>query len=530
LTKKVAGLPYNSITQFSDRDISYANDDSPLHALLPYRPNLEGLKQSLRDRKKYPVDRPLLVQVLKDQFKDFEEFEPVKANVESLLREDCYTITTAHQPVVLTGPLYVIYKALSVIQWARKLQEDLEEGYVVPVFIVGGEDHDFEEIRSVNVFRKSIKWDFQHRGGSVGSIPSGELVSLVQELESFFENDPKGMKLLAMIKQYYENGDRFTRATQMILHKLMGHLGLICIDMSDERLKRVFIPQIKKEVLHSKSKNLVLDMQHSLEELGFNHQAYARDINFFYLREHSRELIFKDGKKFKLESDEMEWTEKEMELEIESHPERFSPNVIMRPVYESIILPDIAYLGGGGELAYWMERPRQFEALNIHFPVLLRRKSMALIDQILLDQWEELGFRPEQLVSHSDELKKEFVYQDSEVQLERELREILSIFQLIEHKAVGIDPSLSGKVKGMQKSVENMIEGLEKRLVRSLKKKYEEKISKIDKIKRRVHPDHSLQERSENILSFYTRTEKPFVDYLMEHIDATDGHFDFLAV
>ena len=231
-----------------------------------------------------------------------------------------------------------------------------------------------------------------------------------------------------------------------------------------------------------------------------------------------------------IESGDMEWSPEEMEQEIEAHPDRFSPNVIMRPVYQSVVLPDIAYVGGGGELAYWMERTRQFSALNVHFPVLLRRKSIALVDKILLEQWNELGFQMEQLIHLSDELKKDFVYQESDVELDDEVNEIATIFTGIEQKAHDVDPSLSGKVKGMQKSVENMLGGLEKRLIRSLKKKYDEKISKIDKVKERVHPDHSLQERSENILSFYSRTDEPFIDYLMKEVDATDGKFEFLLV
>ena len=531
LINKTSDLPFSKISQLSQRDVSYASEDSPLHSLLPYSPTLEGLKQSIQDRSKHSIDRDLLVKVLKDQYKDFENVEEIGKNIELLAKKNCFTITTAHQPVVLTGPLYVIYKALSAVQWAQKLQAETPGAHILPLFIVGGEDHDFEEIKSTHVFRKEFTWDYQHKGGAVGRIPSQELLSIVEEVEQLFENDPKGKELLQSMKSSYANKEgHFTRATREILHHLMGHLGLICLDMSDARFKQHFIPYIKKEVLASESKSHVLEMQQDLESLGFDHQAYVRDINFFYLRAHSRELILKKDGVFKVDSGELEWTADEMEKEIETNPERFSPNVIMRPVYESVFLPDIAYVGGGGELAYWMERPRQFDALNVHFPVLLRRKSLALIDETLLNQWEELGFRIAELVSHSDELKKNFVYQESEIGLDDELNQITSVFKGIEKKAVDIDPSLEGKVKGMQKSVENMLEGLEKRMVRSTKKKYDEKISKIDKIKSRIHPDHSLQERSENILSFYSRTEKPFIDYLMEHIDATNGEFSFLVV
>ena len=530
MANKILNIPFDKISQFSNRDISYADSESSLNDLLPYSPTIKGLKQSIENRKKYSVDRSLLVKVLKEQYDGFDQRDAVLENIELLHNENCYTITTAHQPVVLTGPLYVIYKALSAVQWAKKLQKELKQGHVVPIFIVGGEDHDFEEIRSTHIFRKSFSWDYDHEGGSVGSIPSRQLNSLIKEVEPLFEHDPRGLELLNMMKSSYAKEGSFTRSTREVLHHLMGHLGLIFMDMSDPRLKRLFIPQIKREVLNSESKSPVLDSQDKLKDLGYSEQAYARDINFFYLREHSRELIFKEADHFKLESGDKKWTAQEMEQEIEARPERFSPNVIMRPIYESVVLPDIAYVGGGGELAYWMERPLQFRALNVHFPVLLRRKSAALIDEILLEQWEDLGFQLEQLVQHSDDLKKAFVYQETEVELEEELEQIAAIFEGIEKKAVDVDSSLEGKVKGMHKSVENMLTGLEKRLIRSLKKKYEEKISKIDKIKSRVHPDHSLQERSENILSFYSRTEIPFIDYLMEQLDATDGEFSFLVV
>lgn len=527
--KQLYSFNYKEISAFSSRDQDFVDEQSLIQPLLPYSSNLwDALNQSLEKRKKIPVDREILVEVIKEQYASFKRIDAVEENINLLLNAHTFTVTTAHQPVIFLGPMYVIYKALSAIKIAQQLKDRNPEHDFVPVFVVGGEDHDFEEISKIQLFQKEFQWRFDAHGQPVGSLPTQSLAPLIEELQSFFENDGKGGALLASMSRIYSKNNHLTRSTQEILHLLLGKLGLVTLDMNDRRFKEIFIPFIENEIFRQESEALVLEQQKKIQHLGFKPQAFPRPINFFYLSDAGRKRIVQREETFEVLDTNLRFSQAALKDNIHSFPERFSPNVIMRPIYQSVILPDIAYVGGGGELAYWTERVTQFNEFDVHFPILLRRASLALMSASSNKKWSKLGFTSRDLAEKYEVLVKQYLKDQQDFEVSEEIAILSDMFDSMAKKIEKIDASLNGKLRSIEASLNKQLNGIEKRVSSSLKNNHDSSLNKILKIKNEVHPDHGLQERRDNLLNFYSRLQGDFIEELMKHINPYPSRFELL--
>jgi bacillithiol biosynthesis cysteine-adding enzyme BshC len=277
--------------------------------------------------------------------------------------------------------------------------------------------------------------------------------------------------------------------------------------MNEAELKRLFIPHMEKEIFESFSLPFVTKTQEALDEVGFGDQAYARAINLFYLRDQVRARIDKDGDQFTVIDTQYSFSEAELRKELQDHPERFSPNVVMRPVYQEVIFPNLAYIGGGGELAYWLERKSQFEAFGINFPMLIRRNSALWVDKGSNKRLGKLGLSIHDLFQDTESLLKLFVKNntENEIKLNEEKAELEAILLRISEKAKEVDPSLEGKVLAENAKIIKSVENLEGRLMRAEKQRYEISLNQIRTLKEKFFPNDGLQERYDNFLGLYLK-------------------------
>jgi bacillithiol biosynthesis cysteine-adding enzyme BshC len=270
--------------------------------------------------------------------------------------------------------------------------------------------------------------------------------------------------------------------------------------------------------------------QNLLTEIGFKAQAFPREINFFYLKKGLRERIVFENNIYKVLNTNIEFTEKEMLDEIDNHPEHFSPNVIMRPLFQESILPNLAYIGGGGELAYWMERKSQFQHFGVFFPMLIRRNSVLWLDKNTSNRIEKLGLSTLDLFGNTDVVIKQFLHQNAgvELTLQQEKSEIIAIFERIKLLAFKIDPTLEGTVAAESIKQSNVIDQLESRLLRAEKQKNEVNLNQIKALLQKAAPGGGLQERFENFLPYYIKHGAAFFDILLENLTPLENGFEVL--
>jgi len=336
-------IEFPDVPQFSFKDVSYTTELAALRPFYAYEPSIDGFAKAIADRKKTKIDRATLVAVLEEQYADLSSAELVEEHIKALGKDNSFTIITAHQPSLFTGPLYYIYKIISVINLCKKLNAQYPDCQFIPTFVTGGEDHDFEEVNYINLFGKKVYWKNELKG-SVGMMSTETLAPTLAELKEILGDSEKATEIYSIIETAYTNNKIYSKATVQLVHELFKEYGLVVANMNHPKLKQLFIPQIKEEIFNQPSQALVQQTAEELTKINFKPQAFPREINFFYLRENLRERIVFEDNVYKVLNTDYQFTQAEMEAEIDNHPEYFSPNVVMRPIYQEVVMPNLAYI------------------------------------------------------------------------------------------------------------------------------------------------------------------------------------------
>lgn len=517
---EVSLIPFVDVPQVSARDKAYVNGDPALRPFYKYEVHLDNFAQVIADKQKDTVDRATLVKVLENQYQKFDTSALVLNNIKLLKDEKTFTVVTAHQPTLFTGPLYYIYKIISTVNLCKQLATRYSEYQFVPVFVTGGEDHDFEEMNHVNLFGKKLVWENEEKG-SVGMMKTNTLQPILAELKEILGTSENANNIYQLLEKTHTQFETYSDATMAFANELFKDYGLVILNMNQADLKRLLLPVIKAELLEHPSKKLVDKTRADLEAAGFKSQAFPRAINLFYLREQMRERIEYEDGVYKILNTDLTFSEAEILAEAAQHPERFSPNVITRPLYQELILPNLAYVGGGGELAYWMERQSQFAHYNINFPMLIRRNSVMWLDKGNTKKLAKFGFTSASIFGNTDALIKTFVKNNSEAELslEAEKNSLKELFDKVAEKAKKIDATIASKTNAEYTRQLKSLEQIENRLLRAEKQKNETALNQIRSVKEKLYPKNGLQERHDNFIAFYLKYGADFIPTLQKHLD-----------
>lgn len=524
-------IPFSDIPYLSKTDIAYQLLDPELKAFYEYKPTTEEVNRVIQCRGNFNTDRTLLVEVLKDQYANYTKSETAIQVIQQLTDKDCYTVTTAHQPCLMTGPLYIILKAVSTIRAARQMSE-VSGKKVVPIFVVGGEDHDFEEVNHFNLFNDRISWNLPNPTGPVGRLRTESLQDIVNSVVERIGDTEYGRSLSEMIVTSHQSGRSYAEAFGHFLHLLFGEYGLIVLSMDDKRFKTAFMDIMLKEIETQFSFATVNDTQRHLEELGYKPQAFVRELNFFYLGNGGRDRILpnEDGTILTIENSDKELSIDGLLKLCKEEPENFSPNVVTRPLYQEYILPNLAYIGGGGELAYWLERKEQFSTAEIHFPMLIRRDSALWIQDRDSRYLDEIGISGNMIFQPADDWIRHFIEKNSgeTMNLAPDKQLVIKALDDFARKGGSIDPTLGKSLEAEKVKILKQIDHLESRIYRSLKQKNEQTINKLKRIKEKLFPNNGLMERHDNFIQLYIKHGPNLFSLLMEHLNPFDKCFKIL--
>lgn len=523
---KIYKIPYSKVPLFASRDVKYIAEDPALRPFYHYPVAIESFKKAIEDKRKEPIDRTTLVEVLKSQHANMDASASVVENIEKLRLDNTFTVVTAHQPSLFTGPLYYIFKIVSTIKLAQKLAEIYPTYNFVPVFITSGEDHDFDEVNHLHLFGKTLTWE-SGESGPVGNMNTASLASVLQDLKGIMGEAENAVALYELIEKIHTKNSRYADAAFELAQTLFNENGLVVLNTNDARLKRIFTPIIKEEILQQPSQTLVNQTIEQLEAVGFPSQATPREINFFYNGEQFRERIVEENGAFKVLNTDLIFSRNEMEAEIEKYPERFSPNVVMRPIYQEKILPNLAYIGGGGEIAYWLERKTQFAHFGLNFPLLVRRNSAMWIDAGSVKRMKKLNISVEDIWTDTNDLVRKYLEEnaESEFSLTDEKAELKTVFEKIAQKTEKVDQTLVKTVWAEHSKAEKSLEQLEARLVRAEKQKHETALQQIQSLKEKLFPGGGLQERYENFIPLYLKHGPAFKQILLDNFDPLEKQF-----
>ena len=512
--------PFQEIPQFSIKDTAYATGHPNFRPFYKYEVSLDSFAQVIADKQGQNINRAILVNSLQEQYASIPTSSEVSANIQALAEDNTFTVITAHQPSLFTGPLYYIFKIISAIRLAEELNAKYTDHRFVPVFISGSEDHDFEEINHTQLFGKSLTWE-NEENGACGMMKTETLQEVLGQLQDILGNSENAQKAFGLIQDAYTKFDTYGQATQYLVNNLFQEFGLVVANMNTPALKRLMIPYFEKEIFEEFSYPLVTETQQKLEAAGFGGQVHVRPINIFYLRDQIRARIEKDGDHYNIIDTDFRFTEEELRAELQQHPERFSPNVVMRPIYQEVVFPNLAYIGGGGELSYWLERKSQFEALDLNFPMLIRRNSALWVDKGSVKKLNKLDLNIHDLFQEEEPLVQAYVaeHTENEINLTEEKSALEAILLKISQRAKEVDPSLEKRVLAENAKTINSIEKLESRLMRAEKQKHETALNQIRGLKQKFFPGNGLQERHDNFLPLYLKYGQNLFHMLKAELD-----------
>lgn len=520
-------LSFADTGQFSDLILDYVSQSEKLQHFYKYAPDLAAFDRILEEKQVQPVDRERLVKVLQEQYEQVPQNAFVAANIKALQNEQTFTITTAHQPCLFSGPLYFIIKIQTAINLAERLNQLYPDYQFVPVYWLGGEDHDFDEINHLHLFGKTLTWH-DNTGGPVGRLSTRHIKPVLEEMGEILGDSDFAREWMELLNRCYGEEETLAAATRHFVHELFGDQGLVILSPDHPALKRAFSPIMEEELLQQPSHELVQSRIERLEELGYHEQAHAREINLFYLQDGLRERIVKgEDEDYAVLNTDLTFSEKTLLFELREYPERFSPNVILRPLYQEFTLPNLAYVGGGGELAYWLQYEKLFEHYRVNFPMLVLRNSIMWLDSGATKKQHQLELSVQDLFRDEDNLIREFVkaHAEDELSLAEEQKVVKEAMTKVLAKAKAIDPTLEKSAKGEEQKILNSLEKLEAKLLRAEKQKFDTSVNQIRWLKDKLFPSGKLQERYENMASFYIKYGPEFFTVLKEAIQPLEKEF-----
>ncbi|MBW2962862.1 bacillithiol biosynthesis cysteine-adding enzyme BshC [Mesonia aestuariivivens] len=524
-------IAYRNTNYFSDLMIDYLDQHENLKQFYSQFPNLESFKKQI-EQKQHSFSlkhRKVLVESLQSQYENIQISETTQAHIESLAEENTFTVTTGHQLNLFTGPLYFLYKIISAINLAEELKEEYPDFNFVPVYWMASEDHDFEEINYFNYKGQKVQWSSQQTG-AVGEFNTHGLAEVLKEFQKHLGKSDAAKELIQLFEDGYVKHQNLTDATRYIANELFEEYGLVIIDGNDSQLKTLFKPFVKEELLKQTSFEKVTSSAEKLEQKNYKVQVNPREINLFYLVEGIRERIIKEEEVYLVHNTDLRFSEAEILELLEKHPERFSPNVIMRPLYQEVILPNLCYIGGGGELAYWFELKAYFESQQIPFPVLLLRNSALLISEKQKTKLDNLKISVENLFLNQSDLRTNRTQEISNIEIDftSQKQHLEQQFKDLYALAEKTDKSFVGAVAAQEQKQINGLEHLEKRLLKAQKRKLKDELERLTNLQDQLFPKQSLQERNQNFSEFYEVYGKDLIQQLKQELKPLKQEFSII--
>ncbi len=526
-------IPFKDTQYFSSLICNYLDEEDHLKPFYHRFPTLENFKAQIEEKQlSYEhSNREVLIRQLMVQYEGLSISSMTLTNIDLLKHRTTFTVTTGHQLNLFTGPLYFFYKIISTIKLCNELKEKYHGYNFVPIYWMATEDHDFEEINYFNFKGKKVQWN-RAASGAVGELDLEGLEQVFEVFSTQLDESKTAEELLQLFKKAYLEHRNLTDATKYLVNALFSIYGLVILDGNDAELKRLFIPYIEDELLNQTSFKKVSETNQKLNDTNYKIQVQPRDINLFYINKGVRERILVTDGTFGVLETEIRWTKDELLKEVNEHPERFSPNVIMRPLYQEVILPNLCYIGGGGELAYWLQLKSNFETQQVTFPMLLLRNSVLIITERQKEKLQKMNVAVKDLFLNQNDLMTKVTKDISEIDIDftPQKEHLKKQFEDLYTLAEQTDKSFKGAVGAQETKQIKGLENLEHRLLKAQKRKLESILERVRLLQDELFPRQSLQERNMNFSEFYLEHGEEFISALMHQLEPLKGEFLILEV
>lgn len=489
----------------------YCRNNAGLREFFELEPSPQAIAGFAHDRSFSLHNYKVLHEVLLDQYAKLVCIPLVNENIQAFSKGETVCVTTGHQLCLFGGPAFFFYKIISAIKLAQEVQSHVSNRRVVPVFWLASEDHDKEEINHTFHNGVRVEWNTTQTG-AVGQFSLSGFEEVLKQWLGTVEDQNTRESIFRMFTRAMQC-KTWADLTQSWVHECFGEWGLVVINPDDARLKRLFAPVMKRELLESVAHSCVTRSNEKLVRSGYNVQVNPREINLFYLSPQSRVRIERVDNVWQTTDGLRKWTESELMDELDKHPENFSPNVLLRPLFQETILPNVAYVGGPGELAYWLQLYELFVECKERMPAIVLRDSAIVLSQAASKRLSKLGLKSNDLFRDKHELVVSLAGEKPDFSNEKE--ELLRLFEQLADRIGKVEPTLRAAVMADAQRVLTGIDQLQGKTWKALKLREEQKLSALDKIWDEVFPSNEWQERSHNMLNEIMSNNKELIRQLL---------------
>ncbi len=460
------------------------------------------------------------------------------ANIERLADPATKCIVTGQQLTVFGGPLYTFFKIASAIATSRKLSD--ESGVaVVPVFWLADEDHDYDEVASVKLIKGAEITT--HTLADEGSLPlpvadrhiGSNITAFTDEVFSSLGTTDFTDELRQLVDGCYIEGVPHGKAFGSLIAKIFGKHGLVLAGSNHPDVKATLFPVLLRSVDCAGEVFEALEQQSLLAETVSPRQAQVSDSLLFYLNPDaggSRERIHHESGTWSV-GESMRWTTDALLDAIELHPQRFSPNVFLRPILQDLLLPTLAYVAGPGEMAYYAQMKQLYAVFGLAMPVITPRHSATFVEPAIRRLLDELPFEFTDYKARVDELEKQYMAQHSGIDPAAMAGDWLSELSAVSQKyidAIGReDPTLKASADKLVTEFESSIDRVKGKLIRSVKQKEQTGLNRVHRVKTSLFPDNGLQERTISGIYYMNKYGMDLWDRVIDAFMAerADRHF-----
>ena len=473
--------------------------------------------------------REIICKAFADQLSGLGLSSKQKENIDSLKSPNTFTITTGHQLNLFSGPVFFVYKILQTIKTCSYLKEKFSDFNFVPVYWMASEDHDFAEINHFKTENNFYEIN-EKSGGAVGRIKISDTF-FISEFEKEFKDSIFGTELILILKEAYKVGNTLTQAIQILVNRLFSEFGLLILDGDSKELKNQIKDIFKDELI-----NFSL-YEASKEKVGFLTERYGkvqvnpREINLFYLTETRNRIDF-DGENYVIVDTDKKLTKEEILSELENFPEKFSPNALMRPVYQEKILPNLAYIGGNAEIMYWLELKDYFTRVNVPFPILTPRNSMLFIKEKTLGKIDKLELKIDDFFQNFTKITNSKILENNSIleSLDDKEKSLVNNFSELKSLAETTEKSFGNMVKAEEVRQLKSFARLKKRLLHAEKIKQNELLERLEMLFLDVHPAKTWQERIFNFSVFFADYGYLWLESCLEEMEVEQSKLIIVAI
>ena len=473
-----------------------------------------------------------LPKIISAQYGSLNPSNKTSENIKALKNKKTLAVVTGQQLGILGGPLYTFYKIITALKLSNYLKERYDEYNFVPVFWLEGDDHDFNEVRTIGTISEAnelikISYDEEviddESRNSVGFLTiQNSIFSFLDKLDKHLRDTEFKPELMKKLRKIYSEQKLLKQAFKELLFWLFDEHGLVIFDPQDATIKNLLKPVFKKEIndFRQHTEKLV-QISAYLEEV-YHAQVKVRPVNLFFSNEDGRFVLEPIENEFRLRRKRKKFTHDEIIEQINDHPENFSPNVLLRPICQDYILPTSFYVGGPSEISYFAQTTPLYDFYKLNQPIIYPRASATILEKNLENIAEKYGLNIEEVFVNSDYLKTKVVNSLSKNSIDEIFAESKNQIEMsmdrLKENLFEFDKTLADASTKYRQKIFNYIDELKGKALSSQKRKYETTLRQIDKLTTSIFPNNNLQERELNFVYFYNKYGEAFMKKLFDEL------------